>query len=411
MMATHTPRASALSRKALARPQSPSADLDESSWREAPLSTRQPDEDGRADAVLLAPLAGMLAQAAPAAPPTEEDKAEEETSTAPAPDSVPFLSDTPAASAPTVDEWSAPAAAGPDDWGEVGDYSPDGWSSGTSTLASVAERDTGAGTDTDGDAAPPPPAPAPATEGAAVETAAAAETAAVAETAALAEGAAALEGRDIRKSLPLGKERIDILKGISLRIEPGELVAIVGPSGSGKSTLLGIIAGLDSPTSGQVLVDGVDITHMSEGQLASVRNQKIGMVYQAFNLIPNLTAQENVEVPLYVGKHPGSPAERAREQLVLVGLRHRLGNRPSQLSGGEQQRVAIARALATNPTIVIMDEPTGNLDQKNSENVLRTIRDLRERTGKTFIIATHDPNVAGAADRAIRIVDGQIADG
>jgi putative ABC transport system ATP-binding protein len=223
------------------------------------------------------------------------------------------------------------------------------------------------------------------------------------------DGVAALEAIDVRKSLPLGRERIDILNGVSLRIDHGEFVAIVGPSGSGKSTLLGIIAGLDSPTSGQVLVDGVDITRMSEARLASVRNQKIGMVYQAFNLIPSLTAQENVEIPLYVGKHPGKPADRAQELLRLVGLGHRLRNRPTQLSGGEQQRVAVARALATQPAIVIMDEPTGNLDQKNSENVLQMIRDLRAATGTTFIIATHDPNVAAAADRSIRIVDGLVA--
>lgn len=222
---------------------------------------------------------------------------------------------------------------------------------------------------------------------------------------------AALEAIDVRKSLPLGRERIDILNGISLRIEHGEFVAIVGPSGSGKSTLLGIIAGLDSPTSGRVLLDGIDITKMGEAKLASVRNQKIGMVYQAFNLIPTLTAQENVEIPLYVGKHPGKPSDRAQELLRLVGLGHRLGNRPTQLSGGEQQRVAVARALATNPAIVIMDEPTGNLDQKNSENVLQMIRDLRAATGTTFIIATHDQNVAAAADRSIRIVDGLVANG
>ncbi len=222
--------------------------------------------------------------------------------------------------------------------------------------------------------------------------------------------AAALEAIDIRKSLPLGRDRIDILRGISLRINPGEFVSIVGPSGSGKSTLLGIIAGLDSPTSGQVLVDGVDITRMSEGQLAAVRNAKIGMVFQAFNLIPTLTAQENVEVPLYVGKHTGSPSARAQELLTLVGLQHRTGNRPTQLSGGEQQRVAVARALATNPAIVIMDEPTGNLDKANGDNVLQMIRDLRQATGTTFVIATHDPNVAGAADRAIRIVDGLVAE-
>lgn len=220
---------------------------------------------------------------------------------------------------------------------------------------------------------------------------------------------AAVEARDIHKSLPLGRERIEILKGINLRIEHGELVAIVGPSGSGKSTLLGVIAGLDNPTSGQAWVDGVDITRMSEAKLAAVRNQKIGMVFQAFNLIPTLTAQENVEIPLYVGKHPGSPSARSTELLTLVGLGHRLRNRPSQMSGGEQQRVAVARALATNPAIVIMDEPTGNLDKKNGDNVLQMIRDLRQTTGTTFIIATHDPNVAQAADRAIRIVDGLVA--
>src|SRR5258708_30587183 len=221
--------------------------------------------------------------------------------------------------------------------------------------------------------------------------------------------APAMEAIDVRKSLPLGRERIDILKGISLRIQHGELAAIVGPSGSGKSTLLGIIAGLDSPTSGRVLVDGVDITKMSEGGLAAVRNQKIGMVFQAFNLIPTLTAQENVEVPLYVGKHPGSPSARAKELLTLVGLSHRLGNRPTLLSGGEQQRVAGARALATNPAIVIMAEPTGNLHQQHGAHLLQMIRDLRQATGTTFVIAPHDPNVAAAADRAISIVDGLIA--
>jgi len=219
-----------------------------------------------------------------------------------------------------------------------------------------------------------------------------------------------MDVRNITKNLPLGHERIDILKGISFQIMSGEFVSIVGPSGSGKSTLLGIIAGLDNPTTGQVLIDDVDITRMSEGKLAVVRNSKIGMVFQAFNLIPTLTAQENVEVPLYVGKHKGSPSARARELLTLVGLSHRLGHRPNQLSGGEQQRVAIARSLATDPAIVIADEPTGNLDARNGENVLKLIAELRQQTGKTFIIATHDPVVASHADRAIRIVDGKIAE-
>ncbi len=219
-----------------------------------------------------------------------------------------------------------------------------------------------------------------------------------------------MDVQNITKILPLGREQIEILKGISFRILSGEFVSIVGPSGSGKSTLLGIFAGLDNPTNGQVLIDNVDITRMSESRLAAVRNSKMGMVFQAFNLIPTLTAQENVEIPLYVGKHKGSPSTRARELLTLVGLEHRLNHRPSQLSGGEQQRVAIARALATDPALVIADEPTGNLDARNGENVLKLIAELREQTGKTFIIATHDPVIASHADRAIRIVDGKIAE-
>ncbi len=223
-------------------------------------------------------------------------------------------------------------------------------------------------------------------------------------------GASALEAINITKSLPLSGQRIEILKDISLTINRGEFISIIGPSGSGKSTLLGIIAGLDTPSTGNVLIDGVNITKMNESQLARIRNQKIGMVYQAFNLIPTLTARENVEAPLYVGKHPGKPSEEAKKMLEIVGLGHRLNNRPNQLSGGEQQRVAIARALVTHPALIIMDEPTGNLDAANAANVLTMIRDLQTQTGTTFVIATHDPNVANSAQRVIRIVDGRIAE-
>jgi len=158
-----------------------------------------------------------------------------------------------------------------------------------------------------------------------------------------------------------------------------------------------------------VFIDGIDITRMREAQLAGVRNQKIGMVFQAFNLIPTLTAQENVEAPLAIGRHPGDATSQARAMLTLVGLAHRFKNRPNQLSGGEQQRVAIARALVTRPAIVIMDEPTGNLDRANSENVLQMIHDVQRETGTTFIIATHDAAVAEAAHRTIRLLDGTVA--
>ncbi|MBV8195453.1 MAG: ABC transporter ATP-binding protein, partial [Candidatus Dormibacteraeota bacterium] len=211
----------------------------------------------------------------------------------------------------------------------------------------------------------------------------------------------ALEARQVTRNLPLGGGVVEILRGISFAVQRREFVALMGPSGSGKSTLLGVIAGLDRPSSGHVLVDGIDITTMPESRLAAVRNAKIGMVFQAYNLIPTLNAQENVEVPLYAGQHPRSPAVRAREMLELVGLGPRATHRPNQLSGGEQQRVAIARALATNPAIVIADEPTGNLDARNGENILSFMAHLRDSIGSTFLIATHDAHVAQRAQRTL----------
>src|SRR6266566_5056508 len=167
---------------------------------------------------------------------------------------------------------------------------------------------------------------------------------------------------------------------------------------------------MDEAITVQSVEGAMPVVQMGDKVVMDVRNNKIGMVFQAFNLIPTLTAQENVEVPLYVGKHKGVPSARAKELLALVGLSHRLAHKPNQLSGGEQQRVAIARALATDPAFVLADEPTGNLDARNGENVLKLIAELREQTGKTFIIATHDPVVASHADHAIRIVDGRVAE-
>jgi putative ABC transport system ATP-binding protein len=222
------------------------------------------------------------------------------------------------------------------------------------------------------------------------------------------KGCPALEVRGITRSFATGHDRLEVLHELSFCIEHGAFVSVVGPSGSGKSTLLGIIAGLDNPSSGQVFVDGVDITFMSENALAKVRNEKIGVVFQSFNLIPTLTALENAAIPLNVGHHSGNPEDRAGAVLDLVGLSHRLGHRPNELSGGEQQRVAIARALVTEPAIVIMDEPTGNLDAANSRNVLDLIGDLQQRTGTTIVVATHDPLVAETAPRVIQLIDGRI---
>jgi putative ABC transport system ATP-binding protein len=214
--------------------------------------------------------------------------------------------------------------------------------------------------------------------------------------------------RDVTRELPLGTEQIQILRGVSFAIPRRAWIAIMGPSGSGKSTLLGILAGLDTPSSGQIIVDGADITHMDEGKLARFRNEKIGMVFQSFNLIPTLTALENVEVPLFASRTSARSAARAKRILDLVGLSDRLNHRPNQLSGGQQQRVAIARALVNEPNLLIADEPTGNLDSTTGESILDLFDNLRQELGLTIVIATHDSEVAQRVDGILQIVDGRL---
>jgi len=214
----------------------------------------------------------------------------------------------------------------------------------------------------------------------------------------------------ITKDLKLGEVNINILKGISMRVPRGELLGIIGPSGSGKSTLLGIIGGLDSPTSGKIYLDGQDITDLNERKLTRIRNEKIGFVFQQFNLIQTLTAMENVSLPIqFSTKNKSSPDKRARELLSSLGLGDRLSHRPTQLSGGQQQRVAIARALANNPPLLLADEPTGNLDTESSEIVMETLRRVRTEFDTTVVIVTHDMEVASECDRVISLVDGHIA--
>ncbi|MGP8248427.1 MAG: ABC transporter ATP-binding protein [Candidatus Dormibacteria bacterium] len=221
-------------------------------------------------------------------------------------------------------------------------------------------------------------------------------------------GTTVLEVRHLGRTLSLGSERLEILRDINFLIQRGEFVTLMGPSGSGKSTLLGCITGLDSPSSGEVLLNGVDISRMRESQLAGIRNRSVGMVFQAFNLIPTLTARENVEIPLYAGNWRGSPSARADELLGLVGLTSRAEHRPAQLSGGEQQRVAIARALATQPALLVADEPTGNLATVQGKEIMDLLWSLRERLDTTFVIATHDPNVSGYATRMLQLADGAL---
>ncbi len=217
--------------------------------------------------------------------------------------------------------------------------------------------------------------------------------------------------RDLTKDLPLGKVVVHALRGVTMDINAGEMVGIVGPSGSGKSTLLGLIGGLDKPTRGTVEIDGIDITRMNEDQLTEIRNEKIGFIFQFFNLIPTLTAQENVALPIqFARKTKFNPDKRARELLALLGMDDRLHHRPSELSGGQQQRVAIARALANNPPLLLADEPTGNLDSESGAVVMEALQTIRSESGTTIVIVTHDPQIAQHTDRIITLVDGHLSD-
>lgn len=199
------------------------------------------------------------------------------------------------------------------------------------------------------------------------------------------------------------------LKGVSFSIQQGDLVAIIGPSGSGKSTLLNLLGALDRPSSGKVLIDGVDLSKLSNTSLASLRNKKIGFVFQSFNLLSRITARENVELPLNIAGVPENDRkERALNMLDQFGIKNKSNSKPSTLSGGEQQRVAVARALVTNPSIILADEPTGNLDTKNTEITMEVLEEMHEKTHKTVVIITHNIDLAKRCRRQISIKDGEI---
>lgn len=216
-----------------------------------------------------------------------------------------------------------------------------------------------------------------------------------------------VEAIDVKKIYMLGKVPVEALRGINLKVENGEFLAILGPSGSGKSTLLNLISALDKPSSGKMIIDGSDLSKLNDNQLADVRS-KIGFVFQFFNLIPRLTALDNVELPMTIASlSKAERRKRAEEMLATVGLRDRIQHKPAELSGGQQQRVAIARALANNPRFLLMDEPTGNVDSKTARDVISLIKKLNEN-GVTIIMVTHDQNLAKQARRIIQVMDGEI---
>lgn len=217
-----------------------------------------------------------------------------------------------------------------------------------------------------------------------------------------------IEVKNVYKIYNPGENEVRALDGISVTIDHGEFVAIVGHSGSGKSTFMNMLGCLDTPTSGDYYLDGINVAGMTDDELSDIRNKQIGFIFQGFNLIPSLTAQENVELPLV---YRGMPAEQRRqlaeEALTRVGMEHRMNHRPSELSGGQQQRVAIARAIAARPPIIMADEPTGNLDTRSGEEVMKILHELNEE-GRTIVLITHDNDIARQATRAIRIIDGKV---
>lgn len=220
---------------------------------------------------------------------------------------------------------------------------------------------------------------------------------------------ALIETKDLWKTYQMGSEQVNALQGVTLQIERGEFVAIVGPSGSGKSTLMNLIGCLDTPSSGEYYLNSRRVSQMNDDELAAIRNREIGFVFQTFNLLPRATSLHNVELPLiYNGTPSGERTEKAKIAMAKVDLTDRMMHKPNELSGGQRQRVAIARALVNNPSLLLADEPTGNLDSKTSEEILRLI-DILHRDGNTVIIVTHDRNVASRAHRVLSIFDGRIA--